>query len=440
MDTTPEATRIRRLRLASPLLAAALWLTALSPTARAQAPESELPPAPGQIEGEVPRSRSGLLLPDIPDSTYALTQVKTPWFTLKPGLVLLGDYTFASQDASSVAQVGPQQDQGEWRAARLMLRGTIGGPGGVRYLVAGEYKGFDGDSDRNWNMTDVSLTFPIGGPATLLTVGKTKQTFVYEMVGDAANLPFQERVLSPFFVSRAIGARLMHVTTDRMSTFAIGVYNDGWAGRSGSGPNDGTDLTARATRVLWIGNGGRDVMHVGASVRHAGADGGQLRYRGRPESNVLDNYVDTGAFVADDALHLGLEALWQRGPWTVMGEFVRAKVDAPALGNPSFGGGYIGMSWVMTGENRPYDPTAAYSRRILPTGPSGALEWVARLSRVDLDDGAVSGGRFTKSYVGANWWATNRWKLGVGWGRTWLDAKGQTGVTDAVLARIQWVY
>jgi hypothetical protein len=30
------------------------------------------------------------------------------------------------------------------------------------------------------------MTFPLGGPATTLTVGKTKETFAYEMVGDAA--------------------------------------------------------------------------------------------------------------------------------------------------------------------------------------------------------------------------------------------------------------
>jgi phosphate-selective porin OprO/OprP len=422
-------------------LAASLITLALPPAALAQAPESELPPAPGQLEGDPPPSRRGLLVPDIPDSAYTATRFTSPWFTIRPGLVMLYDYTWASQDAASIAQVGEQRDQGQWRAARLMLRGTIGrGPLPIRYLVAGEYKGFDADSPKNWNMTDVSLTFPLGGPSTSLTVGKTKETFSYEMVGDAANLPFQERVLNPFFVSRAVGARLSHLTADRMSTFAVGVYNDSWAGSGSSGPNDGTDVTARATRLLWYRNDGRDVLHLGASVRRAGADGGRLRYRGRPESNVLDYYVDTGSFAADHALHVGLEALWQQGPWTVMGEYVRARTDAPTVGDPAFDGLYLGVAWVVTGENRPYDQAAGYSRRVIPQGERGAIELVARWSRVDLDDGAITGGRFTKSYLGANWWATNRWKFGLGWGRTWLDADGQRGVTDALLGRLQWVY
>lgn len=419
--------------------AAALAASLVQP-ARAQAPESELPPAPGQYEGALLPTAGNTVLPDVDPGFYRRLQLATPNFTLKPGLVMLGDYTLVSQDAASIAQVGPQRDQGEWRAARLMLRGTIGTGYTVRYLIAGEYKGFDADSDRNWSMTDVSLSFPLRGPSTTLTVGKTKQTHIYEMVGDAANLAFQERVLGPFFVSRAVGAKLAHVTDDRMSTFAIGIFNDSWAGSGASGPNDGTDITARATRLLWIEDGGRRVMHLGASVRRVGADGGTLRFRGRPESNVLDNYVDTGTFAADDALQLGLEALWQHGPFTLMGEAVRAKVDAPQSGDPSFGGGYIGAAWVVTGENRPYDQTAGYARRVAPGSPAGALELVARLSRVDLDDGTVSGGRFTKSYLGANWWATSRWKLGMGWGRTWLEDGGVRGTTDALLARVQWVY
>ncbi|MCX7229831.1 MAG: porin [Burkholderiales bacterium] len=320
-------------------------------SARAQAPESELPPDPGAFEGRIPPPVPGALLPDVPPSTYDATRVSTPGFTLKPGLVLLADYTFFRQDAASLAQVGEQDNLGQLRAARMMMRGTIGTGYVVRYLVAGEYKGFDTAYDRNWDMTDVSLTFPLRGPSTTLTVGKTKESFAYEMVGDAANLAFQERVLSPFFVSRAVGARIAHVTDDRMSTVSFGVFNDSWGGSSAKGPNDGTDVTLRVTRALWLEDGGRRLMHVGGSVRRAGADGGTLRYRGRPESNVSDFYVDTGTFAADRALHLGLEALWQHGPWSVIGEWVHAKVDAPRSGDPSFTGGYLGVSWVVTGES-----------------------------------------------------------------------------------------
>jgi phosphate-selective porin OprO/OprP len=420
--------------------ATALAVGAIAAASWAQAPESELPPEPGQFEGAtLPRGR-GLGLPEVSDRRQAQNQVEERGFTLKPGLVLLADFTFVNQDATSVAQVGQQEDEFQPRAARLLLRGTLGTTYQVRYLVAGEYKGFDGAPDRNWDMTDVSLTFPLRGPDTTLTVGKTKQTHVYEMVGDAANLPQQERVLNPFFASRSVGLRLNHVTTDRRSTFAIGIYNDSWAGSSSTQANDGTDVTARATHALWLADGGRHVMHLGASVRYWGDDGGTLRYRGRPESNVLDYFVDTGAFAADHALHGGLEALWQSGPFAVLAEAVIAKVDAPASGDPRFDGAYVTLSWFVTGEQRPYDPVAGFARRVKVDAEHGALELVARLSHVDLDDAGISGGRFDKSYLGVNWWATNHWKFGAGWGRTWLRADGGRGRTDALLLRAQWVY
>ena len=421
-------------------LSVATVLMLAAGSAVAQAPESELPPARGQFEGELLPAGTSPLLPEQTERTYRATRVETRGFTLRPGLVILGDYTAVSQDAASIAQVGEQADRGQLRASRLMLRGTIGTGYVVRYLVAGEYKGFDTSADRDWEVTDVSLTFPLRGPDTTLTVGKTKQPFAYEMVGDAANLAFQERVLSPFFVSRAVGARLTHVTADRMSTFSAGVYNDSLAGSSSRGPNDGTDVAARVTRALWLSDEGRRVMHVGASVRSAGADGGRMRYRGRPESNVIDYYVDTGSFAAERGLHLGLEALWQQGPFAVIGEYVRASVDAPAVGDPTFSGGYLGASWFVTGGNRPYDPTVGYARRVPASRGDGEIELVARLSFADLDDAAVRGGRFRKTYLGANWWATNRWKFGAGWGRTWLDEGGTRGVTDALLMRVQWVY
>ncbi len=420
---------------------AALLTTTLALPVHAQAPESLLPPAPGQFEGEPPAAvPGGFMMPDAPQSTYKDTEVKSRWFTIKPGLVLLGDYTWFSQDANSLAQVGRQDNEGQFRAARLMFRGTIGTDYVVRYLIAGEYKGFDSTRDTNWDMTDVSLTFPILGPTTTVTVGKTKETHSYEMVGDAANLAFQERVLNPFFVSRATGIRFNHVAADRMSTFAFGFFNDSWAGKNTGVPNDGTDFTARVTHLLRFENQGHTFTHLGASVRRAGADGGKLRYRGRPESNVTDYYVDTGSFTANHAWHVGLEGIWQDGPLSVMGEYIRAKADAPLSGSPSFQGGYIGASWVLSGDSRPYDPTVGYARRVTPGGTHGAIELVARLSFVDLDDGAIQGGRFKKTYVGANWWATHRWKVGMGWGRTWLDDQGVTGITDAILARIQWVY
>ena len=407
----------------------------------AQAEESEPPPLPGKFE-IVPLTppTEPFLVPDVPQSVVDATQIKERWFTLKTGVVLLADYTAFNQNSASIGQVGSQKDQWEARAARLMFRGTIGTDYQISYLLAGEYKGFESDPESLWSLTDVSLTFPLGGPETKLTLGKTKETFDYEMVGDAANLPQQERIMSPFFVSRNVGVKVIHVFgAEQRMTLAGGVFNDWWV--NGQSYNDsGTDASARMTGLVWDAREGKSFLHLGLSGRYAGADNNTLRYTARPESNVSDNYLDSGKFAGDHAWHLGLEALWNEGPVSVLAEYNRGWVNAPTSGDPNFSGYYVTGSWIITGETRPYDRTVGYARRVMPEGRWGAPELVARFSHEDLDSGIIQGGKFDKTYLGLNWWATRRWKLGFGWGHTWLDRFGTTGVTDSYQTRIQWIY
>jgi phosphate-selective porin OprO/OprP len=423
--------------------AALLVLAMVAIPARAQQTESAAEPAGDHTGADVQLvdHKRKYLVPDLPP-----TKPPTPeeaarkaekFFTIRPSLAMLGDWTNYSQDAASVAQLGVQDDEFQVRSARLTLLGSIGSDYKVSYQFGGEYKGFDTEPEQNWQLTDLSLTFPLGA-RTKLTVGKTKETFSYEMVGDAANLPHSERVLSPFFVSRNFGARVLHVFgADKRATLSAGAYNDGWDINSKT--SRGWDLTARATGLVWDDPANQRFLHLGLAYRHVASDG-QLRYKGRAETNVGDNAVDTGNIAADGADHFGAEALLNVGPFSLLGEYVAANVDSPTLDDPDFSGWYLTGSWVITGETRPYDRNVGYARRVIPKGYGGAPELVVRFSSVDLDSGPVSGGSFDKTYLGVNWWATTRWKFGVGWGHTWLDRNGLNGESDTILTRIQWVY
>ena len=423
--------------------AALLVLAMVAIPARAQQTESAAEPLGDHTGADVQLvdHKRKYLVPDLPP-----TKPPTPeeaarkaekFFTIRPSLAMLGDWTNYSQDAASVAQLGVQDDEFQVRSARLTFLGSIGSDYKVSYQVGGEYKGFDTEPEQSWQLTDLSLTFPLGA-RTKLTVGKTKETFSYEMVGDAANLPHSERVLSPFFVSRNFGARVLHVFgADKRATLSAGAYNDAWDINSKT--SRGWDLTARATGLVWDDPANQRFLHLGLAYRHVASDG-QLRYKGRAETNVGDNAVDTGNIAADGADHFGAEALLNVGPFSLLGEYVAANVDSPTLDDPDFSGWYLTGSWVITGETRPYDRNVGYARRVIPKGYGGAPELVVRFSSVDLDSGPVSGGSFDKTYLGVNWWATTRWKFGVGWGHTWLDRNGLNGESDTILTRVQWVY
>jgi len=400
-------------------------------------------PTPGQAQSEdLPPPPPGYapIVPDLPESIAAQVKVDHHWFSLRFGLVPILDYTWFTQDAESESQVGVQEDDFDIRSARILARGRIrpDSKHAPRFLVAFEYRGFDSDPNQTWNFTDIGVTFPIEKLGEL-TVGKTKEPFVYEMVGDAANLPHVERLMSPFFVSRNWGLRFDRQLAKERMTLALGVYND-WFATDPTWDESGTTLAGRVTGLPWIDASGRRFLHLAGAFRRNGADSGQLRFKGRPESNVTDNYVDTGSFAASHASQYGLEALWNEGPFSLTAEYDEAHVDAPESGDPQFRGYYVTGSWVVTGESRPYDRKVGYARRVMPKGRWGAVELIARYGLVDTTDKRIEGGVLTKWFAGVNWWANRRARITAGYGRAALERLGTTGHTNQYFTRVQWVY
>jgi len=404
----------------------------------AQSVESDVPEQSTHLQKE-----SGhFALPDVgtkylESANYEDTKDR---FSLKFGLALLaGDYTTFEQDEASYEQVGLQEDEFEARSLRLMVRGHWELLRRWNYQFSYEYNGFDRDAtEPYWSSTDVRISTDIDGFGTL-SIGKMKEPYVYEMVGDAANLPQSERFLSPFFKSRNVGIQFSRAFAEQRATFAAGVYNN-WLSADESFSESGTDFAARLTALpVWEADGAR-YLHVGASIRYYDAQSGQLQFRGRPATNVSDYYVDTGKFDGDHSWNTGVELLWNIDGWSLLGEWVTAAVSSPDFGDPRFQGWYVTGSWVVTGEHRPYDRKSAYARRVLPQGRWGAWEIIGRYGSVDLNDGAMQAGAMDGWWAGVNWWASNRWKFGVAYGNIDLDRFDLTGNTQTFLFRLQWIY
>jgi len=361
-------------------------------------------------------------------------------FSVKLGIVLLpADYTTFDQDADSKAQVGNQRDEFEARSLRLMARGHFEFFRKWNYVLSYEYKGFDQTSTADWNATDIKVSTQLGPRLGTLALGKMKEPYAYEMVGDAANLPQHERFLSPFYRSRNVGVQFSNTILDQRATWAVGWFNDWWVeGQSWSG--SGNDFAGRLTALPVWSDDGAGYLHVAASARYYGAVDDQLRYKGKPASNVADDYVDTGKVPGDHAWHTGLEALWNVRGYSLLAEYVRADLSTRDGSSPTLDGYYVTASWIVTGEYRPYDRRAGYARRVLPSGRWGAVELIGRGGRVDLDDGSVRGGAMDGWWAGVNWWGSGRYKVSIGYGNIDLDRFGMTGNTKTLLTRLQWIY
>jgi len=92
-----------------------------------------------------------------------------------------------------------------------------------------------------------------------------------------------------------------------------------------------------------------------------------------------------------------------------------ADVNDATVGDPTFSGWYVMVSYWLTGESRAYKVGRGVFDRVKPkrnimdgSGGWGAWEIAYRLASLDLNDGTVTGGEGMSHTVGINWhWTPN---------------------------------
>lgn len=185
-----------------------------------------------------------------------------------------------------------------------------------------------------------------------------------------------------------------------------------------------------AMRAAWVPlNETGEVLHLGLSASREmldWADEGTVppdaRLRARPEAGLTPvRLVDSGTLAYSKRVdRQGFEALWIEGPWSVQGEYLRARVGR-YNGQPDYNtsGFYVFGTWTLTGEARHYSDGNVGNRRynsrdeedIHSEGPWGAVELAVRYSDLGLNDGAVTGGKEHDWTLGANWYLGEHLKL-----------------------------
>ena len=392
-------------------------------------------PDPTPASEDVAPKRVDYFMPDLPPG---VTTYNNKLFSVRVGFAVLADYMFVGQDSVSLSQVGPQASVFDLRAGRLMFSGQFKFKRPWTYLISGDYDEHHLRGERRFDILDFNLTIPLWKKARI-TIGKQKEPFIFEMVAVAAFLPQQERVLNQFFVSRNIGVRYFdNFLHDRMS-LSMGVYND-WFQTGLKLRESGYQVSGRVTALPFESENHRTFLHLGLGLRYDGANKDQMRFRSKPEANAIDYYADTGTFTAKYAHELSFELLYNRRSFSVLAEHARAWVKSPSTQNPSFNGSYVTVSYFLTDDTRPYDKRNGSITPISPKSRWGAVELVGRVGHMDLDDKILKGGKLTTWYAGVNWWASQQWKVGMGYGYADLDRFNTSGRTQRFITRLQWTY
>jgi len=306
-------------------------------------------------------------------------------------------------------------DGTDLRRARLYVRGTLARD--FDYMLEYEFADNATTSTRSKGITDAYLRYKGFAPA-LLTVGNFKEPFGMEQLTSDNTTLFLERGLNDILTpGRGIGVEAR--TSGSHWSAAAGVFGERPEGDVSNEGDEGWDMAVRATFAPVLTPDA--VLHFGAGVRrHEPNDStNSLRFRTKPESNLTGVYlVDSGVLAnTDHVLATGVElaALW--GPLSFQSEYMRTALEGKdAAQDTDFSGWYAQTAWLLTGERRGYKVAEGVFDRVQPLasvglGGWGAWEIAARLSELDLNDGAVIGGHERNLTLALNGYLTSNLRL-----------------------------
>ncbi|HEY1815802.1 MAG TPA: porin [Kofleriaceae bacterium] len=358
--------------------------------------------------------------------------------TMRIGGGALFDWATYEQDAASDAQM-PVSAAIKLRDFRLLLKGKFSFLPRVSYTIGYMYDA----PDQRWRFRQTGILIDLPELSGSLFVGRTKEGFSTNKLMVGYNGWTIERA--------AANDAFLPILADGVKWIGTGfggrlVYNLGWFVDTLS-ENEAFNKNDKqlATRAVWLPFAKRrteSVLHIAAEARYGAADDGFLQFKAKPESFVAQSFaVDTGKFPASSTTMAGFELYYRPGPLMFGSEYFLNWVQSDQTQNPFFHGGEAFVSYLLTGEVRPYNEREAFFDGVTPKHPVssngiGAWELVLRVSYVDLDSGAIAGGKFMRVTPVVSWYLTKFMRLEAEYGYSRLDRDGLIGDTQYVQARL----
>ncbi len=154
------------------------------------------------------------------------------------------------------------------------------------------------------------------------------------------------------------------------------------------------------------------ILHVGASSVWERPDDNNwmVKYNAEPECKIGDvEILDTEHIKKTDyTMRYGVEGAFVYKAFHLQGEYQMVKVNRfDNLPTVNLSGGYVYLTWTLTGESRPWDKTQGEFGQLIPKKNGiGAWEVAVRFSNLNLSDtdAGILGGRANNYTVGINWY------------------------------------
>jgi len=367
--------------------------------------------------------------------------------------VMLDRMNWLTQDAGSRSLVGDVEafDGGEIRAFRFGVVGTLNmfeKPWVYTILAASNAydKGFETNKLDNITFFDWRLDIPFFGNS-VMSIGKQKEPISGERLQGMVYNQLQERSAAAdgLLPSRNVGVVWSGSSREHASTWAFGLFND-WFDADQKFSESASQAVGRVTWAPLRTADESNLLHLGLGYRYSDAREG-FRAAADPEFNKAPKFVDItdgvdgGSLPAERLDTWNAEVSWRRGPLWLASELFHTRADNPSLGDPELKGWWLGASWILTGEMRPYQKkngtfgSIPVSRGVYQNG-KGAWEVSARWSTIDLDDAGLQGGEMDVASLGLTWWLTPYITASLNYRYVWHERDGIAGSASGFNTRI----
>jgi phosphate-selective porin OprO and OprP len=391
----------------------------------------------------------------VPDGTEGETLVKNdapkkPWneldlgfTTFKYGMGFLYEYGSFDQDdaAKKQAELGDYKVETTFKVRdfRLLFSGQFPTKRTITWKTGFMYDGLS----NQWFVRETGLMINVPELWGNIFMGRTKEgASLNKVMNGYAGWTMERQMALEAVPLLADGVKWLGWLPKQHVFWNAGAFAD-W---TSEGQSFSTYRWQLVTRFGWLPlykPEENTLVHLGTSTRYGEPDADKIRIRSRPEANTAPYFIDTGTFPSDHASTLGYEAYYSRGPLMIGSEYYVFKFHSPEMNDPAFNGGEAVVSYIFTGESRPYSTVSGiYSfvpvKKPVFKGGLGAIEGVVRYSSFDLNDGMIHGGKYKRITPMLNWYLSPLVRLEFAYGYGILDRYGLTGKTHFFQSRIQF--
>lgn len=339
------------------------------------------------------------------------------------------DQTLFDQDAGSkvLPGYGEQENGQEFRTVRMGVKGN--GFNVFSYAVEMDFasRGFVAFKNTYMQISDL----PVLGH---VRAGFFKEPFSLEELTSSKFTTFTERNMAngAFSVARRTGIMAFNQSDNERILWEFGVFStnaDGLVADHDQPPHfeddrGGMAVTMRLSATPWYdeATNGRGVWHTGIAYSYRDVADGSHRFSFRPEDHLGDRILDTTFAGIDNYEMLNVQTAFVNGPFSIQSEYYMiATGGTGGLGNDTLDGGYVFVSYFLTGENRVYSRSKGAFSRVKPFEPffrvrtedgcvqtgKGAWEVAYRFSTVDFG----GAGNVNNHTIGVNWYLTPYMRL-----------------------------